>query len=375
MKLISIGTDRKIFDTNSAVFNRALKYAKHTDEMHVVVFSLKKHGIKDGHLNVGNLFLYQTNSKNKLSYIRDAQKIASSIIANSSGWVVTTQDPFETGLVGKRLSKKFGIPFQVQVHTDFLSPYFKKQSFLNRIRLIISKGVIKKTDSIRTVSERIARSLVTSNYKSKAKLHVLPIFVDIKKLKEAEPSFDLHTKYPQFEKIILTTSRLEPERNVSIAISVLWDVYKNYPKTGLVIVGDGSERSKLEEEVKTFGLEKNVVFEGWQNDLVSYYKTADIFLNTTNYEGYGMSLVEASSHGLPIVTTDVGIVGDLLKDNESALVCSVGDKSCITAKIYRLLKDEKLAKTLISGAESSMDKISISENEYIKRYTKLLDLS
>ena len=55
-----------------------------------------------------------------------------------------------------------------------------------------------------------------------------------------------------------------------------------------------------------------MVFEGWQENLISYYKTANLFLLSSNYEGYGMTLLEAAAAGCPIISTDVGIAGELL---------------------------------------------------------------
>jgi glycosyltransferase involved in cell wall biosynthesis len=69
-----------------------------------------------------------------------------------------------------------------------------------------------------------------------------------------------------------------------------------------VIVGDGSEKNKLK-------LDDNVVLDGWQNKetIYSYYKTADMLLVTSDYEGYGLTIIEALAAGLPVLSTDVGI--------------------------------------------------------------------
>ena len=117
------------------------------------------------------------------------------------------------------------------------------------------------------------------------------------------------------------------------------DIIRTHPRVGLVILGDGFEKHMLGQIVSNNGLHGNVVFAGWSDDIVSYYKTADLFLLTSDYEGYGMTLIEAAAAGCPIVTTDVGAVGEIItKDN--ALVCPVGDKECL-AKQIRLAIENK----------------------------------
>ena len=61
----------------------------------------------------------------------------------------------------------------------------------------------------------------------------------------------------------------------------------------LLIVGDGSELTKL--KAISHKLKANVIFSPWADDLPSYYKTADLFLLTSNYEGYGRTVVEATA--------------------------------------------------------------------------------
>ena len=79
----------------------------------------------------------------------------------------------------------------------------------------------------------------------------------------------------------------------------------------MLIVGDGNKKKMLEKKAKDLGIEGSVVFLGWQNDVITYYKTCDIFLSTSWYEGYGLSLVEAHSLGIKVVSTDVGIAKEL----------------------------------------------------------------
>ena len=104
-------------------------------------------------------------------------------------------------------------------------------------------------------------------------------------------------------------SRLEVEKNIDLAIKAFKEVVQKIPKAGLIIVGKGSEQGRLEALCLRLSLKQSVVFEPWadKQTLASYYKTADLFLNTSLFEGYGMTFVEAKAAGCKIVSTDVGI--------------------------------------------------------------------
>ena len=109
MKVISIGTDRKIFEENSAVGQRQIEYGKFFDESYIIVFSLKGQNLKPRSLSK-NIFVYPTSSRNKLLYIWDAFKISRKLVKNlKKDIIISTQDPFETGVVGAAVKLFFDV--------------------------------------------------------------------------------------------------------------------------------------------------------------------------------------------------------------------------------------------------------------------------
>ncbi|MBI2406264.1 MAG: glycosyltransferase [Candidatus Harrisonbacteria bacterium] len=147
--------------------------------------------------------------------------------------------------------------------------------------------MVRAADGVRAVSERVRRTLVGEGDVAEEKITVLPIFVDVQQLRAAPVAADLKKKYPQFSFIVLMASRLTREKNIGLAIAAMREVLKKYPHAGLVIVGEGPEKSKLELYAKRYTLNAHVVFEPWTNALAAYYKSADMLLIASNYEGYG----------------------------------------------------------------------------------------
>jgi glycosyltransferase involved in cell wall biosynthesis len=364
-QILMISTDRKLLEEGSAVHSRILRYAEYVDELHIILFSKKNDTLHPTPHSLGpNTFVYPTKSRNRWWYVWDGIKIGERILKgrnNTLDWVISAQDATETGLVGWRLKTLFNTPLQLQVHTDIFSPHYASTSFLNRIRVYFAKFLLPRADCVRVVSERIKRSLTVRGISEK-KISVLPIFSSFSVASHLSPAI-----FP-FETTILMVGRLEKEKDVVMGIRAFAEIVNRDKNVGLVIVGDGSLRVELEREVGRLGIAHMVQFVGWVNDVAPYYAQADIFLHTSRYEGYGLALVEAASHGLAIITTDVGVVGELLVDNESALVCVPGDILCLSQHISCLLTENELPTAVGTSAKRAIQKtVSLTGEGYYRK--------
>ena len=368
MKVLMFATDRNIFKEGSEVRRRMIDYGKLVEEIHAVVFSRRSDNLAP--LAVAeNVRAYPTNSLSRWCYLFDAYRAAKKIIAEAPGRrLISCQDPFETGLAGYWLKRKFGLPLQLQIHTDFLSPHFARESTLNKIRVLIAKFLLPKADCVRVVSERIKNSLVAAGF-SDRNVFILPIFTDEERI-SAPPKFNLRRKYPRFRRIILAVSRLSKEKNVGLAIAVMEEVAKRRAGVGFIVVGDGPELGFLKSRVEERELGESVVFEGRQEDLSSYYHGADVFLHTANYEGYGLVLAEAALAGRPIVTTDVGIASELRRKGADVFICPAGDVQCLTGGVLKALEaepDVSLSRVTMADKKDCLAKMKESWQKCLSR--------
>lgn len=310
-----ISRDQKVLDKGSAPYKRMQEYRALFDDLKIVVMR-------------GNILSFIMTFAIAGRVAKDMKK---------GDWV-TAQDPFEAGIVAFVISKIFGFKLQLQLHTDVFDPYFKKHSLMNRFRVFLAKTLLPHADSIRVVSERIRKSIVQYpifNIQVQ-KIHVLPIFVDVEEIRNQPIKFDLRQKYPQFEKIISIVARLEKEKNIPLALEVFQKVLKDIPKVGLIIFGTGSEESRLKSYTNELGIGGSVKFEGWTDDPVSAYKSADLLLVTSLYEGYGMNIIEALACGCPVVSTDVGVARDV------GVIIAENDPKDISQKSLAVIEREEL---------------------------------
>ncbi len=247
----------------------------------------------------------------------------------------------------------------MQIHTDVFSPYFVQSSVLNIFRVWLAKFLIPRASCVRVVSERIRRSIVSRFMLHDSRIKVLPIF-SLKK--ESGGSANLREQYPGYDFYILMASRLTHEKNIPLALEAVRELSKKYPKTLLVIVGSGLLVRYIEPD-------ENIKLEGWRDELGGYYRGADVFLLTSNYEGYGMAAAEALQYGLPVIMTDVGVAGEIVKSGVNGLIVPVGDKNALVQALEKLYKDKELRARL---SQNACNVKMQTEEEYLKLYIESL---
>jgi len=339
MKVLMISTDARITDTSSKEFLRMKEYASVLEELHIIVCTTKT---EVEEMQEGNLFVYPTLSRNKLFYGINSFFLAKKLKSNTLS-LVSAQDPFETGLIALFISQYLNVPLEVQIHTDFLSPYFL-HSFKNYIRVFLARVTLPRAEGVRVVSERLAREVKKWIF-LKSEPVVLPLVPEEMSSVDELAALYLKRKYPQFGEIVLMLSRLEFEKDVTLAITAFRNATAEARGVGLIIVGEGSEEVKLKTLVVRLKLEDRVFFEKWQQDPIPYFMSADVFLNTSLYEGYGRTLIEAALVGCPIVTTEVGVVGNELS-LRSVLVSEPKNLLALTKNLAYALSHKKELKEI-----------------------------
>lgn len=144
-----------------------------------------------------------------------------------------------------------------------------------------------------------------------------PIGIDTGRWSEARRDPELRRRYAaDDETLCLTVCRLEPRKDLPTLINAARIVNQAAPSIKFLIVGEGICLLALKRMVKDYNLDKSVMFAGRvsEADLVRYYQIGDIFVLPTLYEGFGIVYLEAMVSGLPIISTRVGAVPEVVAD-------------------------------------------------------------
>ncbi len=354
MKVLFVSNDPTIFDATSATRARMRTYANEIGELHIVS-SANPPAQEE---REGNLFLHPVHSW-KLFRVRALTERAHEIIVSYGIEIVSAQDPFEHGLAALQAVNGTNARLHIQVHTDFLSPWFVRSGnwrspsvrmpFLNRYRRMLADRVLPHAHGIRVVSERVKESLV-ERYGTAGicEPSVIPVAVD-----SAVPEPSRLPPHPWFTFVLIAVGRLEPEKRIEDILAALKLVAAHYPMIGLFIVGEGRERPQLEKMANKLGLADKVVFLGDRPDARALIADAHAFIQASAYEGYGRTLLEAALAKVPIITTDVGIVGEVFKGYEDVLAVPVADPTALSLSIVGLIEDNDVRAELPRHAEDA----------------------
>jgi len=185
---------------------------------------------------------------------------------------------------------------------------------------------------------------------------VLPIVLD-ESLYEIEPNPDLMSRYEDGAVNLLFVGRIAPNKRHDELLKVFYYYHKAFePNSRLFLVGKAPDPAKryldqLQGMVRYLGLEDSVVFSGHVSfqDMVSYYKLANVFVCMSEHEGFGKPLIESMYFGLPIVAYAATAVPYTLGD--AGVLVHDRDHPFIAALVDELVTDATLRNRIIAGQQ------------------------
>ena len=150
---------------------------------------------------------------------------------------------------------------------------------------------------------------------------------------------------------LLTVARLEPHKGVDMVLRALPAIIARAPDVRYAVAGKGPERDKLKKLAHKIGVADRVRFLGEvsERDLPALYNLASVYVGASRraerlgVEGFGISLVEASACGLPVVAGRSGGIPDAVRDGETGFLIPPEDPAAIAEVVTRLLGDAALA--------------------------------
>ena len=138
---------------------------------------------------------------------------------------------------------------------------------------------------------------------------------------------------------IVTVGRLIPERKHDVLLRALAHVRRQFPSAKLTVVGDGPQRQALKSLAQELGLSEAVEFTGRVpvEEVSSYLGSADLYVSPTMAESFGLALVEAAAHGLPIIATPVGMAPVLILEGQTGRIIPAGDEHSLAEAIIGVI--------------------------------------
>lgn len=171
-------------------------------------------------------------------------------------------------------------------------------------------------------------------------------------------------------------SRLEPIKGMDLVVPAFAEIHKDFPKTSLLVVGDGSLRESMEAKTISSGLSDSVSFAGRQpqDRLQEFYDKIDILLMPSRSEGFGLTAVEGMARGCILVAADTGGLPEVVRNGKEGYLHRPEDVKDLSDKIKYLIKDRDRMTTLSKAAlQRALDFSSENYNAKIRALYELLN--
>jgi len=160
--------------------------------------------------------------------------------------------------------------------------------------------------------------------------------------------------------ILLAVGRLEKQKGIDWLLEAFMALALKYYNWNLVILGEGPERRALEAQVQAFGLDGRVFLPGRAGNVGEWYERADVYVMSSRFEGFPLTLAEAMAHGLPAVSFDCDTgPRDIIRPEVDGLLVPPGNVDSLTAALDRLMGDAALRAQFAARAVEARERFSM----------------
>ena len=305
------------------------------DSLHI----LEEYGIEP-------LLLKEMKREPRFSHDRAAYMRLKAIIREFKPDIVHTHAS-KAGALGRKAALSMKVPVVVHTfHGHVFHSYFGKlKTFVFKT---IERRLARRSSGIIAISNTQKKELADEHQICPSeKIEVIPLGFDLKRFQNSKELFRERTRQiyslKEDEVAVAIIGRLVPVKNHRMfleVIRILSSEMKN--KVSFFIVGDGTEKVLLEQEISEMNLPQNlkIVMTSWIKDIAAFNAGMDVICLTSNNEGTPVSLIEAQAAGIPVISTDVGGVRDIVQDEDTGYVVPQNEPILFAEKLRSLIEDK-----------------------------------
>lgn len=210
------------------------------------------------------------------------------------------------------------------------------------LRFLAYKFLVKRYDRLIGVSQNSINLIAKSK-----NVHVVHNGVDVENFYPVnlEGKNKLRNKYGFSinDKIILMVGTLTENKGQLEALNVIKELDESYK---LILVGTGPEKKRIEQEIVENNIDNKVILCGQVNDVEKYYKLSDTLLFLSENEGLPLTILEAMATGLPILTTNVGGIPEVVEENINGFFINRNTPHKTALLIKKLFEDTETLKVI-----------------------------
>lgn len=220
----------------------------------------------------------------------------------------------------------------------------------------------RKVDFVIAVSDNLKKMLIEEGFVRKDKTLVVRDILNVYLIRKmsSRPQHSIQTDKLK----LVTVGRMVYQKGYDIAVETADIMRRRGMDFCWYFVGDGKVRKEIEITINKKHLENYVFLLGEQANPYPFMLAADIYVQTSRFEGFGITLAEARILGKPVVSTDFPVVHDQIRDGKNGLI-SLMDADSIARCIMRLSDDSELQKKIVSNTRKEQFDITAEESSKV----------
>ncbi len=231
-------------------------------------------------------------------------------------------------------------PLIIQHHTLWTGGVFRRQ-------VLAEKGAGSKAARVLCVSHATADSLTNAGIVSREKIRVVQNGIEIDRFPVTEMSD---------RRRIISVGSLAPHKGHMVLLEAMGLVLQQCSDAFLTFIGDGSERSRIEERIEELDLQDHVRLEGIVDDVQGCLSSAGLFVfPSIEREGLGIASLEAMASGLPVVASDCGGISEVIEHGVTGVLVPPGDSRALAGAVIRLISDREEAERLAAAGRRRVE--------------------
>ena len=341
---LPLGTGARLGDSA----RRVMALASVCNEYHIVMRTLGTEHQREISLDE-KCHIYPTNSRNRISFMRDAVRVGAEVLDANPIDVIYTQDPFSSAVAGYMLKRKFNKPLVISFAGDMIdNPYWIGESPRNMVMNSVGKWLIKKADAFRVCSTYERAKLIDMGVPPE-RVFVVGWISDFTPFEQADGT-QLREQLlaDGFDRLLLFVGRLAKQKNIPNLLKSMEIVSKKYSSALLLVIGEGEELAHAKELVRKLGIEKQVVFMGAvdHDKLPVYFSASDVFVLPSYYEGNAIVVMEAAAAKIPSVSAGVSGASDTIVDGLTGYIVENDNPVPLAERIMDILEDPTRAREM-----------------------------
>ena len=259
--------------------------------------------------------------------------------------------------------------------TEHGRPY---PDYPRRKRIVANRFLLRKRDRVVGVGEAVRQALLHNEGLPPERVQVVYNGIDVAAFtphaaERLAVRRELGLAADDF--VLMLVARLDPLKDLATAVRTTERLAQQLPSVRLLLVGEGPERGLVENMVREKALGKHIHLLGLRRDVARLLSAADVFLLTSVSEGIPVTVLEAMAAGVPVVSTAVGGLPEIIDDEQNGLLAPARDDAALAERVLRLATEAGLHQRLAqAGRQRVWDRFSETQMHtgYAKLYEEML---